>query len=428
MSQEKSIRLQKNGVEEDDSGISYSIVMALLDGPRTMEEIREYYIACARRLGFFRVVMPRHSPKSRRSRKKIPFNDRHGSKIDRLAEMGWIERMADGRYTLTELGREKAEIPIREIQSGRKKFGLTLQRLLNLLTPETVSKITLAVHLVLAAIKLPAGIVSGSVGLINDGADTLLDGLASLLVYFGLRMDKERLVNIALVFLMLVTGSLTFLNAIRRFFLPFEPQVDWYTFAAAIFSAVVCALLWLYQRYVGAEKCSVALITQSIDSRNHVIVAISVTAGLVAALLNFGLLDALVGLAVAILILKSAVELAIELYKSLNGEEVDFTHYKLGVVKQYENFRQNQFCQWMLYVVDESGNMSHAELVARAQQALDFSDNTILSTVGLNQDMSEQGLVERSLQQLFERGWMTGQEIISVTPAGKQQLRQRMRL
>ena len=47
-----------------------------------------------------------------------------------------------------------------------------------------------------------------------------------------------------------------------------------------------------------------ALITQSIDSRNHVIVGVSVTAGLVAALLNFGLLDALVGLAVAILILE----------------------------------------------------------------------------------------------------------------------------
>ena len=80
----------------------------------------------------------------------------------------------------------------------------------------------------------------------------MLDGLASLMVYFGLRMDKERQVNFALVFLMLITGSFALFNAVQRFFLPFEPQVDWFTFAAAIFSALVCAVLWLYQRYVGS--------------------------------------------------------------------------------------------------------------------------------------------------------------------------------
>jgi len=99
-------------------------------------------------------------------------------------------------------------------------------------------------------------------------------------------------------------------------------------------------------------------------------------------------------------LLDSLVGLAIELYKSLNGEEVDFTHYKFGLVEQYKNFRQNQFCQWMVYGVDESGSMFHAELIACARRALNFSDNTILSTVGLNQEMSEQGLLERS--------WMTG--------------------
>ena len=322
----------------------------------------------------------------------------------------------------------KAEIPVREIQTSREKIGSRLRPLQKLLNPESVSKVSLAVHLGLAVIKLPAGLLSGSVGLINDGADTLLDGLASLMVYFGLRMDKERQVNFALVFLMLITGSFALFNAVQRFFLPFEPQVDWFTFAAAIFSALVCAVLWLYQRYVGSEKCSVALITQSIDSRNHVIVGVSVTAGLVAALLNFGLLDALVGLAVAILILKSAVELAIELYKSMNGEEVDFTHYKFGVVKRYEDFRQNQFCQWMLYVVNENGSLPYPELVARARQTLDFSDNTVLSAIGLNQDLGEQGLVEQSLQQLFERGWMTGQDAVSLTSAGRKQLQQHMRM
>jgi hypothetical protein len=68
--------------------------------------------------------------------------------------------------------------------------------------------------------------------------------------------------------------------------------------SAVILFALVCLLLWVYQRFVGLRSGSLALIAQSVDSRNHVIVAASVTAGLVASLLRFGLLDTFVGLAV----------------------------------------------------------------------------------------------------------------------------------
>jgi len=71
-----------------------------------------------------------------------------------------------------------------------------------------------------------------------------------------------------------------------RFFVPFEPEVDWFTFAATIVSALVCLALWVYQRYVGLRSGSLAFITQSVDSRNHVIVAASVTAGLIGSLLT----------------------------------------------------------------------------------------------------------------------------------------------
>jgi len=54
------------------------------------------------------------------------------------------------------------------------------------------------VQLGLAALKLPAGLLSGSVGLLNDATDTLLDGISSLLVYAGLRFDRERTVNVVL--------------------------------------------------------------------------------------------------------------------------------------------------------------------------------------------------------------------------------------
>ena len=209
--------------------------------------------------------------------------------LDDLVARGWAVRQGDQasrygeRYALTESGREEARRMLVDVRQVGAKLG-------ELALPETVSKVSLAVHLGLAALKLPAGLLSGSVGLLNDAADTLLDGLSSLLVYAGMRLDKGRAVSVVLVLLMLVTGGFTFYEAVRRFFAPFEPEVDWFTFLATILSALVCLVLYFYQRFVGLRGGSMALITQSVDSRNHVVVAASVTAGLVGSLLRFPLL------------------------------------------------------------------------------------------------------------------------------------------
>jgi len=314
------------------------------------------------------------------------------------------------------LGHEEAS---KRLASLRKLGG----KVHKLLQPQTVAQVSLAVHLGLAALKLPAGLLSGSVGLLNDAADTLLDGLSSLLVYAGMRFDKERVVSVVLVLLMLVTGGFTFYEAVRRFFVPFEPEVDWFTFLATILSALVCLVLYFYQRFVGLRGGSMALITQSVDSRNHVIVAASVTAGLIASLLRFPLLDTLVGLAVAVLILKSAVELAVELVRSLGEEDVDLSRYRMGLAEQYEQFRQAQLRDWMLYLVEERGVLTRAELLARARQALDFGDNPVLQELGLAERPQAGEMIEQSLAGLFERGWLVEQDRLTVTDAGKDRLR-----
>jgi hypothetical protein len=249
-----------------------------------------------------------------------------------------------------------------------------------------------------------------------------------LLVYAGLRFDKERAVNVVLVLLMLGTGGLTFYEAVQRFFVPFQPEVDWFTFLATILSALICLILYAYQRFVGLRSGSMALITQSVDSRNHVIVAASVTAGLVASLLRFPLLDTLVGLAVALLILKSAVELAIETIRSLGEEGADLSRYKFGVVELYERFRQAQLRDWMLYLVEKRGVQARSELAAQARQALDFGRNPTLRALGLAQQQPRASeMIEQSVAELFERGWLVGDERLSVTDTGREHLSRGMR-
>jgi Co/Zn/Cd efflux system component len=394
---------------------SWEIAAALWDGPKVLPEIVDHFHSYIRLLGFFSVTR-------RMERRHGRMAQRIENAVEALVERGWVVREGE-RYALTPLGREEASKPLADMRRTRgllRKFA----------QPQTVSQIGLGVHLSLAALKLPAALLSGSVGLLNDATDTLLDGFSSVLVYLGLRFDKEWAANAVLVLLMLGTGSFTFYEAVRRFFVPVDPEVDWFTFLAAILSALVCWGLYLYQRFVGLRSGSLALITQSVDSRNHVIVAASVTAGLIASLLQFPLLDTLVGLAVAILILKSAVELAIETVRSLGEDIVDLSRYEMGLAGWYDRFRQTQLHDWMLYLVETQAVRTRAELIAQAHQALDFSDNPVLRELGLPQqlyaDRAEE-MIERSIEELFEHGWLVGDEQLSVTDAGRERLHRRMR-
>jgi hypothetical protein len=162
-----------------------------------------------------------------------------------------------------------------------------------------------------------------------------------------------------------------------------------------------------------------------VDSRNHVIVAASVTAGLVASLLRFPLLDTLVGLGVALLILKSAIELAIEMVRSLGEEQIDLSRFEFGIAAPFHRFLQSQLRDWMLYLVDKQGIRTRPELVARANQALDFNQVPAARAMELAQGRPQAAeLIERSLAELFEHGWLVGEERLHVTEAGKKHLGQ----
>lgn len=391
---------------EREHGFYWGVLTALYDGDKSGEELRHYYSALGRKFGFF---MELHMAREERNRE---FGENLRDSLNKLLAEDLISE-TEGRYTLTAKGREKAAIPYREVQRGRKIFS-------RLIAPTTVSTVTLAVHFVLAALKLPAGILSGSVGLLNDAVDTLLDGISSLLVFFGFKFNKERLSNVILVVFMLATGGYTLFRAVQRFFIPYSPEVDVFTFVAALASAAVCGLLWLYQRFAGLRNRSFTLITQSVDSRNHVIVAVGVTAGLIAARMDWPLLDTLVGLAVAVLILKSALELLVELVRAGDNEEVDLSRYKFTFV---ERMRKQQLCSWLLYLVERGEAGSAEELVAKTLEASDFEseETRVLEEFGLRGP--DRDFVVVCIDSLVKAGRLEVTDgTIGITPAGRKYL------
>jgi hypothetical protein len=387
--------------------IHWGIGVYLLDGPLTIDELISQYqnnpFPFSRQPGFYT-----KGNWNMRGLERLP---------DDLAELimaGWVTQV-ENRYVLTELGRRQVSQAINKVQSS-----LTWTR--SLFQPEMASKVTLIVQVLLALIKLPAGLLSGSVGLLNDSADTILDLFSSLLVCFGIRFNKERLVSILLVIFMLGTGSFTLFEAVQRMFTPYVPKVDWFPFAAAVLSALAGLVLWTYQRYVGIHNEMMAFITESVDSRNHIIVALSVTAGLSASLLRLGLLDMLVGMMVAILILWSAIELAIDLVRSSGDKELDLSHYGFWLQDVYVHFRNAHLKNRMLYLVDRQEVRTIGDLMNCARQSFDFRNNPWMKLIGLDMQFASDLVIEQNLNELISRGWLVDQELLIISVEGKKHL------
>lgn len=394
---------------KDDYGQRYELATAMYDGPRTAEELTEHLRSYLKLLGLFSVYA---RLQTERPQERLLESIHHA--LDEMMDAGWVVREGD-RYALTELGRMEAEKPLNDFRRARETLAVMAQ-------PTTVSKVSLAIHLALAAIKLPVGLISGSVGLINDGVDTLLDGFASLLVYAGIRYDRERLANVVLVVMMLGTGGYALYEAVSRFFVPVQPVIEWSAYAAVVASALFCGFLWLYQRLIGLQSGNMALITQSIDSRNHVIVAASVTVGLIAAAFNVPFLDTLVGTVVAALILKSAVEIALEVIRNWNAEAFDLSSYRLGLLERYKTFRQDQFCQWLLFLVYGGHVTTREGLRRQAQDALNFDGNRTLNELGFTGQLDRRKAAEDAIETVFAEGWLVDGDTIQLTEVGRAHL------
>jgi len=398
---------RKTTRQDRDYGHSWVVAEALLSGPKSTEEMVEYFGNYLRFAGLFSTSTRLHHA---RRGSKTESVVREGLRV--ASARGWITQHGT-RYALTDAGRAEAEKILKDMQRARAAVGRLLQ-------PIAVSKASLAIHFLLAGVKLPAAILSGSVALLNDGVDTLLDGVSSLLVYFGIRWKQERAANILLIAFMLGTGGWTLSEAIRSFLERPSLTIDWLAVGAALASGVLCAALWAYQRFVGLRSGSPALITQSVDSRNHVIVAIGVLAGLSASALRFPWLDRIVGLAIALLILKSAIDLLIEVIRTRGDEEIDLTRYRFGPAERYKSFRTRQFHSWLLFFIGDREPADRQTLIRDVLRTLDFRQMPTLRELGIaDAHTPQQEDVDATIDELIDQGLLEETNVLGLTAHGQ---------
>ncbi len=273
----------------------------------------------------------------------------------------------DAKYELTEEGKAKAELTAQTMERGAEM----LQN--QFLSPTAAARNCTASYIFVAALKMVAGLLSGSVGLLADGADTTVDTAASAIVWFGMKFKREILGTITILSLMFLTAGLLFYDSgvsifenMQGTFVPMT--MPYMVIAVELIAMLSMFVVSFYQRFVGKRSQSLALISQSIDSKNSVYSSVAVVIGAVFSIFGVHWVDAVVGAFIAVRISLDGIDLTREVAKTMRGEMPEFSKYKMPFEKQIGERRMEGFRNWVLYSIHEDKASTKEQIVASLEK------------------------------------------------------------
>lgn len=278
----------------------------------------------------------------------------HGAKaeMDKIIDKGWVNLNKENKYELTKEGLNKAK----EYEDEMIKDATMVDKELK---PSTTAMNTTFLDAFLAVLKLGSGLISGSMGLIADGTDATMDTVEAILVWLGIRYHRENLSTILVIIGLFVASISVLFDSITHILATLggnaEPITLPYLVIAVEGIAILAAVfLFYYQRFVGKVTNSLTLISQSVDSKNHIFIGTSVIIGAVFAIYGIYFVDAVIGLVVGAGIFRDAVGLLREAISAEKGGEQDYSEeYSLPLQDCWEENKLIAFRNWILYTLWE---------------------------------------------------------------------------
>jgi Co/Zn/Cd efflux system component len=349
-----------NRVMHEFPRIFRAILLELLDRSMSRHEIRDF---------LNRMGMGRHGHGIGTAQLDL---EKHLRKA--IEKMVLEER--DGRYYLTPGGREIAEHMQRVIPAFMTWV----------FSPETASLFSLGAHVVLSVLKLSVGFLSKSAGLTADGIDNSVDTLSSLLVWLGIKYDKEKLVSVFIVITMFVSVGGVALTTFDKIIHSGPIQEGLIAFVVSGICGLIMLGLSSYQYLVGKKRSNFTILCQAVDSSNHFWTSLLVCGGILlsffAQIWNAPLLyyaDAAASAIVGLMILRGAIELVGELLKK-SEEGAEISHF---MRRSQERTREKILLKWLTGLL-QSTSLNREELEERF--TADFCEETpkilILSGMG----------------------------------------------
>lgn len=316
------------------------ILTALRRGPQTQRGLRTRYERLLHYMG-----LPVTFASDDRG---LTFHHELDDNLTSLVKRGLVERENDS-YRLTSEGVAAAAAAY---ERARRKEGAFVAFAYS---PGTASNVSVAANAVIAVVKLLAGFTFMSAALLADGLDSLIDVLSSSIVLLGVRVGRELSSAAFMVAVMGVMGGAVVYEGAARLMRPEPIDAQPAAIAAAAVAGGVSLVLSLYQRIVGREGGSLALISQSIDSRKHVLQSGFVLLALILAAQGIFEADALVAVVIGSLILRAVAELAMDVVRverSRGATPAEDDGYEPDFGRQRWNF----FKMWTLLTLRKLHN------------------------------------------------------------------------
>ncbi len=214
----------------------------------------------------------------------------------------------------------------------------------------TTSWLGIIANLLIATVKIIAGILASSIAIISEGVNNSADVLTSVLTLVGTKLAArkpdenhpfgygriEYLTSLIVATLILVTGVEMIINSVKLIITPEPLKISYISLGIVAFSAVIKFLLGSYTIKMGKKADSNALIAVGLDGKSDSYASlITIIAAIVFLVWNYSI-DAYAGIITSILILKAGYDVLMDTLAELIGRSGE----KELADKLYEEIRK----------------------------------------------------------------------------------------
>ncbi len=192
-------------------------------------------------------------------------------------------------------------------------------------------------NLFLFIIKLIVGLSVGSIALISDAFNSLMDIIASMATIYSVRISQQKadsnhqfghqaaepIAGLLYAILAGVVGFNFIKESVIRIFSPTVENLNWLPFLILIVTIILKSYMTIHFRKVGKEQQSPVILASSIDSFNDVIASSFALIAIGMSYLGISIFDGIGGIFISAIIIKGGYEIARDNIKYLMAHAAD---------------------------------------------------------------------------------------------------------
>lgn len=202
-----------------------------------------------------------------------------------------------------------------------------------------ISGYGIVVNIILVVFKAVVGLIANSISIVLDALNNLTDAMSSIVTIVGVKLAGKRpdarhpfgygrveyFSAVVVAMIVLMAGLMAFYESVKKIFMPEEAD---YSVVSLVIVAVAVLVKFFFGRFVkkkGEILKSGSLVASGVDAISDAALSLSVLIGALISYFWHISLEGYIGVLIAIMIVKTAVEIMREAVNDLIGTRMDET-------------------------------------------------------------------------------------------------------